>query len=760
MHKQRFNAALFLAAVFSGAFLLFVIEPMIAKMLLPKVGGAPAVWNTCMVFFQAALLAGYAYAHWISGRFSARTQAIVHIAVLCVPLIALPLAVSDGWLPPMEANPVVWVLGSLAVSAGLPFVVLSTCAPLLQKWYVASHGAVARDPYFLYSASNAGSFLALLAYPSLIEPLLQLDQQAKLWSTGYVAWAVLVLACAVRVFRNRPVGVQALEQPAVPSAFYEPPIAWPQRLRWIALAAVPSSYFLAVTTFITTDVAPIPLLWIAPLALYLLTFTIVFSRRPILSHRRAVFLLPWMMLLISLFMLARPLTPAVAVIAVHLAGLFIAAMVCHGELARTRPGANHLTQFYLLIAFGGVVGGTFNALLAPLIFQRPLEYPLAIALVCLIAPSRSLFRRKQNDAHRKPIADLILTIALPAIAGLIAWRLLMYAPYLPDLGGTVIFLIFLGPSFLLAITMFDRPLRFSLAITALLLVTLTRPGEPATTLLARRSFFGVYAVQSTPSHRFVQFVHGRTIHGSQHLDPETRKPIDPEIPITYYTRNGPIGQVMQSLAGERESSIAVVGLGVGSMAAYARPGMQMNFYEIDPLVLDIAERSGWFSYLPAARGRGANIQTILGDARLTLANAPAASIDLLILDAFSGDAIPVHLLTREAVAMYLTKLKPHGLIVAHISNRYLDLQPVIAALARDSGGICYARYDPMIDMTLVMQGGIASTWTLIARRPEDLGTLDDGRWHEVLSTPRDPLWTDNHSNVLSILRWSKDRWSE
>jgi hypothetical protein len=295
-----------------------------------------------------------------------------------------------------------------------------------------------------------------------------------------------------------------------------------------------------------------------------------------------------------------------------------------------------------------------------------------------------------------------------------------------------------------------------LAVLAMLLVTLSQPGEPALSLAIRRSFFGVYQVQSTPSNRFIQFLHGRTIHGSQIEDPATQKPVEPQMPTAYYTRSGPIGQVMRSLPQEGPLSVGVVGLGVGSMAAYARPGMQMTFYEIDPLVLDLAEKSGWFTYLSAARDRGADVKSILGDARLTLAKSPSGTFDLLILDAFSGDAIPVHLLTREAVAMYLTKLKPHGLLAVHISNRYLELQPLITALAADAACVCFARFDPMIDISLASQGGIASKWTIIAHTRDDLGTLDDGRWSETQPLPTDRVWTDEHSNILSVMRWNRD----
>ncbi len=751
--KSTFNAVLYLTTVFTGAFLLFVIEPMIAKMLLPRVGGSPSVWNTCMVFFQGALLAGYAYAHWLSGRHSAKTQVIVQLLVVCLPLIVLPIAVPTGWIPSPRANPVGWLLVLLAISVGLPFVVLSTCAPLMQKWYARSSGEASRDPYFLYSASNAGSFLALLAYPAMVEPFLGLHEQATLWSIGYAAWAVLVGVCALRLFATRRVvsslTIEDGSAGASPSRV--------QRLRWIALAAVPSSYFLGVTTFITSDIVPVPLLWIAPLAIYLLTFTIVFSRRPIISHRRMVFALPWAMLLIVLFVLARPMTPAPAIVVVHLLGLFVAAMVCHGELSRTRPNARHLTQFYLLISFGGVIGGLFNALLAPLIFNRAWEYPLAIVLVCLIAPSRRLFRPKRTGSIRKhPVQDMALTLALPTVAGIIAWQSLTYAPYLSDLAGAVIFLVFLAPAFLLAMAMAERPLRFSLAIAAMLLVTIAHPGEQANTLLVRRSFFGICQVQSTPSNRFVQFLHGRTLHGSQLEDPTTLRPIAPEIPLAYYTREGPIGQVMRALPQDRPLSVGVVGLGVGSMAAYARRGMSMTFYEIDPLVLDIAERSGWFTYLAGARERGAVVRTVLGDARQTLVDAPPESFDLLILDAFSGDAVPVHLLTREAVAMYLTKLKPHGLLAVHISNRFLELQPLISSLAADAGWTCYVRNDPMIDASLAMQGGVASKWTVMAKQRVDLGLIDDGRWTESLPKPGDPLWTDDRSNLLSTVKWRSD----
>lgn len=739
----------FSAAMLLGAFLMFFVEPMLAKMLLPKLGGSPGVWNTCMVFFQACLLAGYAYAHLISRRMTMRAQVIVHATVLLLPLIVLPIALPK-LNPPGDANPIAWLLLVLAMMVGLPFVAISTGAPLLQKWFGRSGHPAAGDPYFLYAASNIGSIVALIAYPIVIEPMLRLEQQAKVWSVGYCLWAALTMICALMVWRRAPQVVrlnETLEEAAAPTKL--------QMLRWVALAFVPSSYLLGVTTFITTDIASVPLLWIVPLTIYLLSFTLVFARRKIFSHKSAVFALPVTMIAVVLFMLARPIQPVWLILSQHLLGLFVASMVCHGELARTRPPSRYLTQFYLMISIGGVLGGIFNALIAPKIFSRPLEYPLAIFLTCLLCPPRSLFRDKPAQP-RRPM-DGALDLLIPFAVGLLAWIgiVVRYLPSLAEMQSTHANITFflLAPAILLCMSQAEKRTRFALGIGAMLVFFVFPPAFESRLLEVRRSFFGIYRVYTSQKEsKFIELQHAHTVHGLQHADPKTRKPIRADEPLSYYSKVGPVGQVLGAIDMGR-ARIGVVGLGTGTLAAYGVPGTRMTFFEIDPLMRWLAEDSGDFSYVQSARQRGAEIRIVLGDARLTLGRVPDESFDVMLLDAFSGDAIPIHLLTREALQLYLQKLSPHGVLTIHISNRYLDLRPILAALAKDLGCVCVVRRDQFDEQRINEEGFYPSEWLVIARSREDLGALAaDEKW----TTPRPAagnVWTDDYSNLLSALAW-------
>jgi hypothetical protein len=726
--------ALFASTLFVSAGLIFVVQPMFARMVLPHLGGSPAVWNTCVVFFQAAMLAGYAYAHLSTRWLAPARQAVVHMALLAGAAVVLPIAMPSGWSAPIDGTPVPALLLVLAVALGLPFFAVAATAPLLQHWFSRTAHPSARDPYFLYAASNAGSMLALVGYPFLIEPGWTLSQQSTGWTAAYGLLAVLIAACAWSSRARWPgegavtaaEGTQrTLDPTAGPAMADVTPL---RRLRWVALAAVPSSLLLGVTTFLTSDVAAVPLLWTLPLALYLLTFVIAFSVRPIVSSRlsqqaMAVFVLP---LVVSI--VAGVGDPLWLLMPLHLAAFFACALVLHGLLARDRPHTSHLTEFYLWISVGGLLGGVFNTLVAPLVFTSVLEYPLAVALACALRAGAPA-----GGSTRPRVADLALPLvfAVAVVGGVASLK--------AAFGGPALLLAAIAAACASYVWCARRPLRFASAI--LLVVTggtlfLQQGGD---LIHAERTFFGVLRVKVDRHTGVLSLLHGRTIHGEQ-------DPARPNEPMSYYHPAGPIGQMLGE-ASFAPPRVAVVGLGTGGLAAYARPGQQWTFYEIDPAVERVARTPAFFTYLSAC---GDACQVVLGDARLSLeARAPGA-YDFIVLDAFSSDAIPAHLVTREAMELYVSRLAPDGLIAFHISNRHLDLRPVLGALAESLGLRALVQfYRPAGDAG----EGRPSEWAVLARSDARLAALAaDARW-DVLPSGRARPWTDDYSDILSVLRY-------
>ncbi len=737
---------IFTVTLFLGSALVFLIQPMFAKMALPLLGGSPSVWITSMLFFQAALLAGYAYAHFSTSRLGTRRQAAVHMVLLLVPLVALPIAVREGWAPPPGGSQVLWLLALLAVSVGPPFFVVSSTAPLLQRWFADTGHARAKDPYFLYRASNFGSAVALLGYPALVEPALRLADQGRLWAVGYGALLVLMAACALTLWRS-PAATSTARKPATSPLREDPPpiaggsldaLTVARRAQWVVLSFVPSSLMLGVTVFLTTDIAPIPLLWVVPLALYLLTFVLAFSPRPPLPQRVMVRAMPLLVIPLVVTILLRAARPPWLLIPLHLLAFFTVGMVCHGRLAQDRPPASRLTDFYLWIAVGGVLGGAFNAIVAPVVFNGFTEYPLAIVLACLLRPGRGGERRER----RSRLLDLALPVALgAAVLGLAWWvraggvsdELLRRA------------LVFGVPAFL-CFTLIDRPVRLGLGLGAILVAGAVAVGAANPVVFADRSFFGAFQVTADAEGRFHLLTHGTTVHGAQSLDPARR-----DEPLTYYTRSGPLGQVFEAVNATGADDIAVVGLGAGSMACYARPGERWTFYEIDPLVERIARDPSLFTFLRDCLDRP---RIVLGDARLSLERAADGQYDLIVVDAFNSDAIPVHLITREAIGLYLAKLADGGVLAFHISNLYLDLHPVLRDLARDAGLVSFARDDSLVTEADRRAGKSPSDWIVLARSPADVGDIvDNPRWYE-LKGQGGTLWTDDFSNILGVFRWS------
>ena len=785
---------LFGVAIFLSAALLFLVQPMSGKVLLPLLGGSPAVWNTCMVFFQAVLLLGYGYAHFLSKHVPLKWQPIVHVSLLVVAGVTLPAPVDVG--EPGDANPVFWVVKILAITIGLPFLVVSTSGPLLQRWFSRTDHPQAKDPYFLYAASNAGSVLGLLAYPFVIEPNLSRSGQSDVWRWLYWVMAPLIAACAWMMLRVARGGEPALAPTAAPT--------WRQRWLWVALAFVPSSLMIGVTQSISTDVAAVPLLWIVPLLLYLLSFILAFSNKWGWSAAGWGRLFPLCLVPLMVVMVLAAKQPVLVILFIHLATFFVGAMMCHRRLAEIRPDATHLTEFYLALSVGGVLGGVFNALLAPVMFNEIVEYPLVLALDCLLRPG--VFAGAEWAWRPGALSPRGRKFWRSVCAGVVvAFLLFVYQLNLDAAIGSN----YLGKSEFGQFMMHDLQMSertffgmfragvplvvclfmlffmgvvpFTLSSATLLVGALyVSSGVPL--LLRDRTFFGVIRVNENQDRTWHVMSHGTTVHGQQARTEDLRRPgeIRPDpatrerlfwgvgkdelprdervkwlnaLPTSYYHPTGPIGEVIHVLqrAG-RLTHGGFIGLGAGSLAAYARPGDDYTYFEIDPEVRDIARNPRYFTYLNDALQCGVHITVYTGDGRLNLRAEPDASYDLIAVDAFTSDAIPMHLITREAVEIYMRKLKPQGVLAFHISNRYFDLSPVLARIADVLHLTCWALDDKLVLPIESRQGKKESVWVVLARSDADLGSIATypTRWTRFRSKPGFPLWTDDYSNLFSV----------
>lgn len=728
---------LYCAALFLGAFLLFAIEPMFTKMILPLLGGTPAVWNTAVMFFQAMLLGGYLYAHLLSRLSKVRWQVLVHVSVLAVGLLFLPVHLAWSDASSSGTHPVAWLIALLTLSIGLPFFAVSATAPLLQRWFSHSGHPHASDPYFLYVSSNIGGLVALLAYPTLIEPMFGLTLQSHAWAVGYALLAVTIVLCSVslRVLRGSESTLTAAPAPdsGVAAAALSDDTTWSTRARWLALAFVPSALLLAVTSHISTDVASVPFLWVIPLSLYMLSFIIVFARRPILKHKWMLFLQIPIYALLAVYFAKLDLLPTFAL---DLGALFVTAMVCHGELVRLRPAASRLTEFYLCMSVGGLLGGIFCVLVAPLIFNSVLEYPLILVVACLVRPGSI------GGGWLRSLLDGVLPAAVALSYAFFVEGFLGPEP-LPSLGiaGPVLVYIAVAAVFY---GFHRRPLRLALAFAAILFGGILHADDAGNRLFRQRSFFGVYTVYTNRDDTVHSLYHGNIVHGDQHMYEAAER-----IPTSYYGREGPLGQVFEAMQPVR--NVGCVGLGTGTTSCYHEPGQTMTFFEVDPAMERIARDPRLFRYLELAPP-GLNV--VLGDGRQSISRVPDGTFDLIVLDAFSSDAIPVHLMTREALAIYMRKLAPGGIVMFHISNRYIDLEPVVANLAADAGlSALVEDYEPSADA-----GGHnwRSTWAAVARDGSDLELLDaeDG-WRALKPDPAVGLWTDDYSNVFRTLIWKE-----
>ena len=723
---------LFSAALFISALLLFSIQPLVAKMLLPYLGGSPAVWNTCMVFFQVMLLSGYVFAHVVPRKIGVRRHAVLHLALLIVAALVLPIAVSAKaieLLPSSALAAPFWLLATLLITVGLPFFVLSTNAPLLQSWFSHTAHTRAGDPYFLYAASNVGSLLALLGYPLLLEPNLKLQEQSLLWTTAYGVGFALVLICAVVFMRAVPTVEVRSAINSIVDSDSNSSLSWDRRLKWVRLALVPSSLMLGVTSYISIDLAPVPLLWVVPLSIYLLSFILQFSRGKAHTWWWGRYLVPLLALPVVLTLATGANQPQWIGLSVHLAFFFAACMLCHGELANDRPGRHHLTEFYLWLSVGGALGGLFNALVAPLLFKSIIEYPLMVVIACLLRAGKE--RADKWDLATPLIIFVLLCGVLHKMKQInVDWH---------------VFLIPFAASLLVAYFFVERRVRFGLAMLSVLIAGALFPSEPFKTTHIERNFFGVLRVMSNEPESFHLLMHGTTLHGRQFADPARSCQ-----PLGYYHKTGPFGSIASTLAEQIGPRVAVVGLGAGATAAYSTVGQEWTFYEIDPAVVKIARNPAFFSYLDGCSR--SPIKYVLGDGRLRLKEAPDNYYSLIALDAFSSDAIPLHLLTREAVGMYLSKLAGGGMLAFHITNRHVDLSLALGSVARTYGLTALIMRDMNVTQEEARAGKDGSVWIVMARRPEDLKRLaEDSRWETLTAPENFRVWTDDFSNIFSVL---------
>ena len=663
--------------IFLSAFLLFQVQPLIGKMILPWFGGSAAIWTTCMLFFQTVLLLGYFYSHWVTRSLTPSGQSLVHGVLLMVSLLLLPVSPSLDWMPLGAENPTLRILGLLTVSIGLPYFVLSTTGPLLQAWFARERSG--QVPYRLFALSNFGSMLALLAYPLAVEPVFSTQWQSWIWSGLYACFAA---ACALLAWRGRKGSIIA-----APSQQEGPPPHWKDKLLWASLAACPSILMVADTSFLTANIAPIPLLWVAPLALYLLSFILSFERSG--WYQRKIFL-PLLVLGLS----ALAYLPTLGIVAlplylsmgINLSAFFVACMVCHGELARRQPHPSHLTGYYLMLAVGGVAGGFFVGVIAPYCFDSNYELSVGIVLTGLIAaiaviPKMRFARPQWRGASIGFSAMLLLALSWIRIEA-----------HLEETSGAEV---------------------------------------------KARNFYGTLQVFNNTQEGHRSLVHGQIVHGRQHTTPGKE-----QLPITYYSPESGVGRAIGLKAEQGPVRVGVIGLGTGTLLGYGRAGDSYRLYEIDPLVVEIAQKN--FSFLS---GTPAATEIVLGDARLQLEREPDQLFDVLAVDAFSGDSVPVHLLTLEAFAQYFRHLKPDGILAVHISNRFLDLRPVVKSAADH-----FKREVRLIDAESEPEKMVLrSRWMLLSQDPELFEEPDFDDAIEVENKRGFKAWKDDYSSILSIL---------
>ena len=730
------SRALFLITILTGSFLLFLVQPMVARMALPRLGGAPAVWNSAMLVYQALLLAGYAYAHRLT-QTSPRRQAIIHIALFAIAILWLPIGLAN-LQPPADGSPIFWVPWLLIASIGPLFFVVAAQAPLMQRWYSMSGNQ--GEPYALYAASNIGSFGGLLAYPILVEPFTTLQSQKWIWSGIYLALMGLVCICAIQLWRKAGTPVAPAE-----TATDLAHIGWRRRIYWIVLAAVPSGLMLSTTSHLTTDLMAMPLIWVIPLGIYLLSFSVAFADNQTPAYWIGRFA-PIVLIFSAAFVFVVWGKAAIGGLTASLSLLFIVAVALHNEMYRTRPAPAQLTSFYLMMSVGGVIGGFFCAIVAPLLFDWTWEHPILILMAAALLPAIPLLQVNETD-KRLPV--------IMAIIGAIALALGLFGGISEPVESSFTKILLAATIITLGIAVAGFRIPFLLAVAGLLTINGGWYSlQQSLDGVRMRSYFGTYTVNASESGRVRWLNHGTTMHGMQLLD-------DPTRPISYYPDTSGVGIAMLNaprLYGPK-ASIGIVGLGTGTLACYRRPGQSWQFFEIDPLVIEIARERKIFSFLEKC---APDVPITLGDARLTLAAVPEGKFDILALDAFSSDSIPLHLLTKEAFATYRKALKPDGLLLVHISNRYIDLNPVVAAEAKANGWSAALRHDSPTEQ-LINRGNRASQWIALSRDPAKLAELtgrvdkvksryyNSEQWLQLDAPGETSPWTDDYASVLPHL---------
>jgi hypothetical protein len=741
--RNRRVLIFYTAAIFVSALLLFSVQPLFTKMVLPRLGGSPAVWSVAMVFFQSLLLAGYGYAHYLMQIRNGMIAVAIHLVLLTIALLTLPLSIAGGWGEPPTSGYAFWLLGLFTVSIGLPFFALAANNPLLQAWFVRSGHPSGPDPYFLYASSNIGSFLALLSYPVLLEPMFTLRTQNLIWTGGYGLLIVLIASCAVLLLRSPATAAAKLQTDDADA----PAPPWILRARWIFLAAVPSGLLIAVTAHISTDVAAAPLLWVLPLSLYLLTWVLVFQSRPLLPHQ-------WMLM-------AQPLAITGVIVLLAFGGeqnllltlgghqlcFFVIAMACHGELARTRPAAKYLTGFYVALSFGGMVGGLFAGLIAPFTFSWIAEYPILLALAALCRPPGGDERLPRWSGWYWPfLAALAVALIAPSYSeGKVMSWLDEHRVWVIGAVGVLSALLALGLNA-------NRWKIFATVAVALVLIR-AYPADDGRVETVR-SFFGVHKILVTPHGQYHVLMHGTTIHGAQKFQNDDGTPVTgrPE-PITYYHKDGGIGQAIAAVR-ERKGSplrVAVIGLGSGTLTCASEPGETWKFFEIDQSMVDTARDPRYFTYIENCEP---DLKPVIGDARLTFAREPDGIYDLIVVDAYSSDAIPIHLATEQAMEIYKDKLAPQGAVLMHVSNRHLELASVVVGIA-DANDLKSWVYNEDAGRD---NEYIFSTEVVVSAREEaDVGKLASSDvWELTEADENQRVWTDDYSNVLGAV-WRRLR---
>jgi hypothetical protein len=740
--RNRLILVVYTAAIFTSALLLFSVQPLFTKMVLPRLGGSPAVWSVAMVFFQSLLLGGYLYAHFLMQIRNRKIVVAVHCVLLVIAFLTLPLSIASGWGTPPSSGYAFWLLGLFAVSIGLPFFALAANNPLLQAWFVRTGHPSGPDPYFLYASSNIGSFLALLSYPVLLEPMFTLRTQNLIWTGGYGLLILLIVSCGVLLLRspaNAAVETKADESDA-------PAPSWRLRARWIFLAAVPSGLLIAVTAHISTDVAAAPLLWVLPLSLYLLTWVLVFQSRPLLPHKWMLMLQPLAIAGVILLLAVGGEQNLLLTLGGHQLCFFIIAMACHGELARTRPAARYLTGFYVALSFGGMVGGLFAGLIAPFTFSWIAEYPILVALAVLCRPPGEGMSPRWDRWYWPVLAVIATALIAPSYTTgkLFTW--------MDDQRVYVVGAVAIAALILAILLKVNRTKLAAVVVLALVLIRVYPSDDGRVETV--RSFFGVHKIVVTPHGQYHVLMHGTTIHGAEKVLNDDGSPITgrPE-PISYYHKDGGIGQAITAIR-ERKGGpikVAVIGLGAGTLTCASQPGEDWKFFEIDQSMVDTAKDPKYFTFIQNCEP---DLKPVMGDARLTFAKEPDGVYDLIIVDAYSSDAIPIHLATEEAMEIYKDKLAPQGAVVMHVSNRHLELASVVVGIAdaNDLKSWVYSE-DSNRDNEYIF----ATSVVVSAREEADVGKLaSSDAWALTEAEDNQRVWTDDYSNVLGAV-WRRLR---